>query len=766
MSSLSSEVQKIMRVVFLRGRSDRVEYLTLEYLLWGLLQNEGVEEFLQDNDVDPHEIENELNLILSKQIAEQNKIPQDKNPDVTIGYSRVLQRAIIKVRSDDRDEVDSLDLLDSLLAEKDSEAVYLLNQHNIDRSILTTYIDNLMEETRQAQEMESEGPERRHNGKKSLLETYALNLNTEVKEGRLDPLVGRGEEIERVLQVLTRRRKNNPILVGEAGVGKTAIGEGLAYKIVKGEVPKFLKDYEVYSVDLGSMLAGTHFRGDFEERMKGLIKEVESKPKTILFIDEIHQILGAGSAEGSASDAATLLKPHLAKGTLRIIGATTYDELRKILRRDSALMRRFQKIDVSEPTIKETIDILKGLKEKFEEHHGVVYKDSAIISAVELSNRYISDKKLPDKAIDVIDEAGARRRLHPEGRSNIITKADVEEVITKIARVPPQTVSTDDKNRLKTLSDTLKNVIFGQNAAIESVTDAIKLSRSGLGKTDRPIGAFLFTGPTGVGKTELAKQLALAMGVQLIRFDMSEYMEKFSVSRLIGAPPGYVGFDQGGLLTEEIGKHPHSVLLLDEIEKAHPDIYNILLQVMDHGALTDNNGKTADFKNVILILTTNAGASDLSKTSIGFISSSHYSDEKAEINKTFTPEFRNRLDAIIPFKALSNEEIRRVVDKFLLEVENQLRLKKVEATFTEPLKEYLAKKGFDPRMGARPMSRLIQNTIRKSLADELLFGQLSNGGKVTIGLDKNEKVTLDITQSNLFKNHQEEDEELETVRAE
>ncbi len=744
-------------IVFLRGRSDSVEYLTLEYLLWGLLQAAEVEEFLVDQDVDVHELENEINLVISKEMAEQNKLAKDKNPDVTVGYSRVLQRAIMQAQSENREEVDSLDLLDALLAEKDSEAVYLLNQHGIDRNVLSEFIETILAESEEMGAAEAEEDARQSKKRKSALDTYALNLNNEVKEGRIDPLIGRSEEIERVIQVLARRRKNNPILVGEAGVGKTAIGEGLACKIVRGEVPKFLSEFEVFSVDVGSMLAGAHYRGDFEERMKNLIKEVEARPKTILFIDEIHQILGTGSSEGSASDAATMMKPHLAKGTLRVIGATTYDELRKIFSKDSALMRRFQKIDVTEPTVKETIDIVKGLKSKFEEHHKVVYKDSAIVAAVELSDRYISDKKLPDKAIDVIDEAGARRRLHQDGKSNVITKSDIEEVITKIARVPPQTVSSDDKNRLKTLSQTLKNVIFGQDPAIDAISDAIKLSRSGLGKTDRPIGAFLFTGPTGVGKTELAKQLASAMGVKLIRFDMSEYMEKFSVSRLIGAPPGYVGFDQGGLLTEEVGKHPHSVLLLDEIEKAHPDIYNILLQVMDHGALTDNNGKTADFRNVILILTTNAGARDLSKTSIGFLDSTHYGDEQIEINKTFTPEFRNRLDAIVSFKALGTNEIRKVVDKFLLEIETQLHLKKVEATFTEELKEYLAKKGFDPKMGARPMSRLIQKTVRRALADELLFGQLSRGGKVKIGLDNQEKVTLDIVPAPLISKNEVEE---------
>lgn len=744
MSSLSKEVQKLMMIVFLRGRSDGVEYLTLEYLLWGLLQGSEIEEFLEEQEVNLHEIENEVNLVISKEIAEQNKLANGKNPDVTVGYSRVLQRAIIQAQSENREEVDSLDLLDALLAEKDSEAVYLLNQHGIDRSVLSDYIEAILAENEEAGEEERDEADRGSKKKKSALDTYAVNLNNEVKAGRIDPLIGRNEEIERVLQVLARRRKNNPILVGEAGVGKTAIGEGLAYKIVNGEVPKFLSEYEVYSVDLGSMLAGAHYRGDFEERMKSLIKEVEARPKTILFIDEIHQILGAGTTEGSASDAATMMKPHLAKGTLRVVGATTYDELRKIFSKDSALMRRFQKIDITEPTVKETIDIVKGLRHQFEAHHNVVYKDSAIIAAVELSDRYISDRKLPDKAIDVIDEAGARRRMRQDGKSNVITKSDIEEVITKIARVPPQTVSSDDRNRLKTLSQTLKNVIFGQDPAIDTISDAIKLSRSGLGKTDRPIGAFLFAGPTGVGKTELAKQLAAAMGVKLIRFDMSEYMEKFSVSRLIGAPPGYVGFDQGGLLTEEVGKHPHSVLLLDEIEKAHPDIYNILLQVMDRGALTDNNGKTADFRNVILILTTNAGARDLSKSSIGFLDSTHYGDEQIEINKTFTPEFRNRLDAIVSFKSLGTNEIKKVVDKFLLEIESQLHMKKVEASFTEELKEFLAKKGFDPKMGARPMSRLIQKTVRKSLADELLFGQLSRGGKVTIGIDDNEKVTLDI----------------------
>ncbi len=546
-----------------------------------------------------------------------------------------------------------------------------------------------------------------------------------------------------MVQVLCRRRKNNPLLVGEAGVGKTAIAEGLARRINEGEVPEILLDHQVYALDMGALLAGTKYRGDFEQRLKAVLKQLADNPKSILFIDEIHTIIGAGAASGGTLDASNLLKPALSQGTLKCIGATTYTEYRQIFEKDHALSRRFQKIDVPEPSVAETIEILKGLKSRFEQHHGVKYSPAAITSAAELAARYINDRHLPDKAIDVIDEAGAAQKILPKSRQKkVIGKGDVEEIVAKIARIPARNVSSDDRNSLRTLDRDLKNVVFGQDAAIDALAAAIRMARSGLGNPAKPIGNFLFSGPTGVGKTEVAKQLAYCLGVELIRFDMSEYMERHAVSRLIGAPPGYVGFDQGGQLTEAVTKHPYSVLLLDEIEKAHPDIFNVLLQVMDHGTLTDNNGRKADFRNVTIIMTTNAGAAELAKGTIGFTTSNEAGDEMVEIKRLFTPEFRNRLDAIISFGSLDQGVILRVVDKFLLELEQQLHEKKVEPTFTPALKAHLAKKGFDPKMGARPMARLIQDLIRKSLADELLFGRLANGGRVTIDLDDNDKVRL------------------------
>ena len=562
--------------------------------------------------------------------------------------------------------------------------------------------------------------------------------------GSVDPLIGREPEVERVIQVLCRRRKNNPLLVGEAGVGKTAIAEGLAWRIVKNEVPEILEKANVYSLDMGALLAGTKYRGDFEQRLKAVLKQLKSNQQAVLFIDEIHTLIGAGSASGGTLDASNLLKPALSTGQLKCIGATTYNEYRGIFEKDHALSRRFQKIDVNEPTVQQTIEILKGLKSRFEEHHGVKYSSGAITAAAELSAKFINDRHLPDKAIDVIDEAGAAQRILPVSkRKKTIGKNEVEDIISKIARIPPQTVSSDDRAQLKNLERNLKNVVFGQDPAIEALAAAIKMARSGLGKPEKPIGAFLFSGPTGVGKTEVAKQLAFTLGIELIRFDMSEYMERHAVSRLIGAPPGYVGFDQGGLLTEAIAKKPHAVLLLDEIEKAHPDIFNILLQVMDHGTLTDNNGRKADFRNVILIMTTNAGAEMLQKRAIGFGNSREAGDEMAEIRRMFSPEFRNRLDATISFAALDRDVILRVVDKFLMQLEEQLHEKKVDIVFSDALRTHLARKGFDPVMGARPMARLIQDTVRKALADELLFGRLVNGGKVEVDVDEDDKVKLD-----------------------
>jgi ATP-dependent Clp protease ATP-binding subunit ClpA len=583
--------------------------------------------------------------------------------------------------------------------------------------------------------------------KENPLDQFTQNLNKSAADGKIDPLIGRDSEVERVIQILCRRRKNNPLLVGEAGVGKTAIAEGLALRIVKSEVPDILQNAVVYSLDMGALLAGTKYRGDFEQRLKGVLKQLKETPNGILFIDEIHTIIGAGSASGGTLDASNLLKPALSSGQLKCIGATTYTEYRGVFEKDHALSRRFQKIDVNEPTVEQTVQILRGLKSKFEEHHNVKYSASALTTAAELSARFINDRHLPDKAIDVIDEAGAAQRILPKSKQKkTIGKADIEEIISKIARIPPQTVNQDDRSKLQTIDRDLKNVVFGQEPAIEALASAIKMARAGLGKTDKPIGSFLFSGPTGVGKTEVAKQLAFTLGIELIRFDMSEYMERHAVSRLIGAPPGYVGFDQGGLLTEAINKKPHAVLLLDEIEKAHPDVFNILLQVMDHGTLTDNNGRKADFRNVIIIMTTNAGAESLQKRSIGFNDSREAGDEMADIKRMFTPEFRNRLDSIISFRALDEEIILRVVDKFLMQLEEQLHEKKVEATFTDHLRKFLAKKGFDPLMGARPMARLIQDMIRKALADELLFGRLVSGGRVIVDLDDKDQITLDFSE--------------------
>ncbi len=657
----------------------------------------------------------------------------------------MIQRAILHVQSSGKKEVTGANVLVAIFGEKESHAVYFLNQRGVTRLDVVNYIAHGITKTPQKKEEKAESKEESDGGGESqgALDNYTICLNQLAKNGKLDPLIGRANELERVVQVLCRRRKNNPLLVGEAGVGKTAIAEGLARRINEGEVPEILLDHQVYALDMGALLAGTKYRGDFEQRLKAVLKQLADNPKSILFIDEIHTIIGAGAASGGTLDASNLLKPALSQGTLKCIGATTYTEYRQIFEKDHALSRRFQKIDVPEPSVAETIEILKGLKSRFEQHHGVKYSPAAITSAAELAARYINDRHLPDKAIDVIDEAGAAQKILPKSRQKkVIGKGDVEEIVAKIARIPARNVSSDDRNSLRTLDRDLKNVVFGQDAAIDALAAAIRMARSGLGNPAKPIGNFLFSGPTGVGKTEVAKQLAYCLGVELIRFDMSEYMERHAVSRLIGAPPGYVGFDQGGQLTEAVTKHPYSVLLLDEIEKAHPDIFNVLLQVMDHGTLTDNNGRKADFRNVTIIMTTNAGAAELAKGTIGFTTANEAGDEMVEIKRLFTPEFRNRLDAIISFGSLDQGVILRVVDKFLLELEQQLHEKKVEPTFTPALKAHLAKKGFDPKMGARPMARLIQDLIRKSLADELLFGRLANGGRVTIDLDDNDKVRL------------------------
>ena len=652
---------------------------------------------------------------------------------------------MLHVQSSGKKEVTGANVLVAIYGEKDSHAVFFLHQQGITRLDVVNYIshgvakipegDNKTDSTETDIETES--------APNGALENFTLNLNAQVAAGKIDPLIGRAPELERVIQTLCRRRKNNPLLVGEAGVGKTAIAEGLASRIVSKDIPDVLANATVYSLDMGALLAGTKYRGDFEQRLKAVMKQLAEKPDAILFIDEIHTLIGAGAASGGTLDASNLLKPALSNGTLKCIGATTYQEYRGIFEKDHALSRRFQKIDVAEPSVAETIEILKGLKSRFEEHHSVKYSASALSTAAELSAKYINDRHLPDKAIDVIDEAGAAQRILPKSKQKkVIGHKEIEDIIAKIARIPPKNISSDDRTVLKTLERDLKAVVFGQDKAIEVLASAMKMARSGLGHGNKPIGSFLFSGPTGVGKTEVAKQLAYIMGIELIRFDMSEYMERHAVSRLIGAPPGYVGFDQGGLLTEAITKQPYCVLLLDEIEKAHPDIFNILLQVMDHGTLTDNNGRKADFRNVTIIMTTNAGAESLSKTSMGFTTSKQAGDEQADIKRLFSPEFRNRLDATVSFSALSQDIIIRVVDKFLMQLEDQLHEKKVDVTFSDALKAYLGKKGFDPSMGARPMARLIQDTIRKALADELLFGRLANGGAVHVDIDDKDQVKL------------------------
>jgi len=682
----------------------------------------------------------------------------DVDTQPTLGFQRVIQRAIMHVQStgSGKKEVMGSNVLVAIFGEKDSHAVYYLHQQGVTRLDVVNFIahgikKNDPPEPTKSNESASEGEEAatEKNEKSSPLEQYTQNLNQMAKDGKIDPLIGREYEVERVIQILCRRRKNNPLLVGEAGVGKTAIAEGLAWRISQNDVPEVLKDSVVYSLDMGALLAGTKYRGDFEQRLKGVLKALKDRPKAVLFIDEIHTLIGAGAASGGTLDASNLLKPSLSSGQLKCIGATTFTEYRGIFEKDAALSRRFQKIDVTEPTVEETVEILKGLKSRFEAHHSVKYAVAALQAAAELSAKYINDRHLPDKAIDVIDEAGAAQQiLPPNKRKKTITKTEVEEIVAKIARIPPANVSNDDRGKLKTLDRDLKSVVFGQDKALDILASAVKMARSGLGKGDKPIGAFLFSGPTGVGKTEAAKQLAYIMGIDLIRFDMSEYMERHAVSRLIGAPPGYVGFDQGGLLTEAVTKKPHCVLLLDEIEKAHPDVFNVLLQVMDHGTLTDNNGRKADFRNVIIIMTTNAGAETMNKATIGFTNPREAGDEMADIKRLFSPEFRNRLDAIVGFKALDENVILRVVDKFLLQLETQLAEKKVEVTFTDKLRKHLGKKGFDPLMGARPMQRLIQDTIRRALADELLFGRLVDGGRLTVEIDDSDaekpEVVLDI----------------------
>ncbi|WP_395685102.1 ATP-dependent Clp protease ATP-binding subunit ClpA [Caenimonas koreensis] len=741
---IAQELEVSLHMAFVEARQQRHEFITVEHLLLALLDNPSAAEVLRACSANIDDLRKSLSNFI-KDNTPQVAGTDDVDTQPTLGFQRVIQRAIMHVQStgNGKKEVTGANVLVAIFGEKDSHAVYYLHQQGVTRLDVVNFIAHGIkksdppEPVKGAESSSNEGGEEggEKNEKASPLEQFTVNLNQQAKDGKIDPLIGREFEVERVIQILCRRRKNNPLLVGEAGVGKTAIAEGLAWRITQKEVPEILAESNVYSLDMGALLAGTKYRGDFEQRLKGVLKSLKDKPNAILFIDEIHTLIGAGAASGGTLDASNLLKPALSSGALKCIGATTFTEYRGIFEKDAALSRRFQKVDVVEPSVQETIEILKGLKSRFEEHHSVKYAAGALQAAAELSAKYINDRHLPDKAIDVIDEAGAAQRILPiSKRKKTISKTEVEEIVAKIARIPPANVSNDDRGKLQTLERDLKSVVFGQDKALEVLAASVKMARSGLGKGDKPIGSFLFSGPTGVGKTEAAKQLAYIMGIELIRFDMSEYMERHAVSRLIGAPPGYVGFDQGGLLTEAITKKPHAVLLLDEIEKAHPDIFNVLLQVMDHGTLTDNNGRKADFRNVILIMTTNAGAESLNKSVMGFTNVKEAGDEMADIKRLFTPEFRNRLDAIVSFKSLDEQVILRVVDKFLLVLEQQLAEKKVEVTFTDTLRKHLAKKGFDPLMGARPMQRLIQDTIRRALADELLFGRLTDGGRLTVDI--------------------------------
>ena len=750
---IAQELEVSLHMAFVEARQQRHEFITVEHLLLALLDNPSAAEVLRACSANIDDLRKSL-VTFIKDNTPQVAGTDDVDTQPTLGFQRVIQRAIMHVQStgSGKKEVTGANVLVAIFGEKDSHAVYYLHQQGVTRLDVVNFIAHGIKKSDPPEptksgdsQPEAEDGSSEKNEKSSPLELYTQNLNQLAKDGKIDPLIGREYEVERVIQILCRRRKNNPLLVGEAGVGKTAIAEGLAWRITQKAVPEILAESIVYSLDMGALLAGTKYRGDFEQRLKGVLKALKDKPNTMLFIDEIHTLIGAGAASGGTLDASNLLKPALSSGALKCIGATTFSEYRGIFEKDAALSRRFQKVDVVEPTVDETVEILKGLKSRFEEHHNVKYAVAALQAAAELSAKYINDRHLPDKAIDVIDEAGAAQRiLAPSKRKKIITKTEVEEIVAKIARIPPANVSNDDRGKLKTLERDLRNVVFGQDLAIDKLASAVKMARSGLGKGDKPIGSFLFSGPTGVGKTEAAKQLAYIMGIELIRFDMSEYMEQHAVSRLIGAPPGYVGFDQGGLLTEAITKKPHCVLLLDEIEKAHPAIFNVLLQVMDHGTLTDNNGRKADFRNVIIIMTTNAGAETMNKATIGFTNPREAGDEMADIKRLFTPEFRNRLDAIVSFKALDENVILRVVDKFLLQLEAQLADKKVDVTFTDKLRKHLAKKGFDPLMGARPMQRLIQDTIRRALADELLFGRLTEGGRLTVDLDETDETKTEV----------------------
>ena len=742
---LSQELEFSLNSAFQSAREKRHEFITVEHLLAALLDNPSAARVLRACGGNIEDLRRSLTAFLEENVpklAPGSKI--DTQP--TIGFQRVIQRAVLHVQGVGKKEVTGANVLIAIFGEKESHAVYFLHKQNISRFDVVNFVSHGISKVPGESQNELPAQEENEEGasaERSPLDVFCVNLNEQARSGKIDPLIGRSREVERTIQVLCRRRKNNPLFVGEAGVGKTAIAEGLAKKIVDGQVPDVLAHSTIYALDMGSLLAGTKYRGDFEKRLKAVLAQLKKQDHAILFIDEIHTIIGAGAASGGAMDASNLLKPVLASGDLKCIGSTTYQEYRNIFEKDRALSRRFQKIDVAEPSVEEAVEILRGLKNRFENHHGVRYTQQALRSAVELAHRYINDRHLPDKAIDVIDEAGASQHLLPPSRrKKTIGVHDIEDIVAKIARIPPKSVSTSDREALKTLERDLKMVVFGQDEAIEALATAIKMSRSGLGHPEKPVGSYLFSGPTGVGKTEVTRQLARILGLELIRFDMSEYMERHTVSRLIGAPPGYVGFDQGGLLTEAIVKHPHSVLLLDEIEKAHPDVFNLLLQVMDHGTLTDNNGRKADFRNVILVLTTNAGAERLGRASMGFTKQNHAGDEMQEIKRLFSPEFRNRLDAVIQFKSLDETTIAHVVDKFVLELEAQLSEKNVTIELDNAAREWLAKRGYDPTMGARPMARLIQERVKKPLANELLFGSLASGGHVKVTVS-NEHLAFD-----------------------
>ncbi|AIX74274.1 MAG: ATP-dependent Clp protease ATP-binding subunit ClpA [Mixta calida] len=735
---LNQELELSLNMAFARAREHRHEFMTVEHLLLALLSNPSAREALEACTVDIVALRQELEAFIEQTTPVLPVTEEERDTQPTLSFQRVLQRAVFHVQSSGRSEVSGANVLVAIFSEQESQAAYLLRKHEVSRLDVVNFISH---GTRKDEPGQSQGPENQINeeqaGGEERMENFTTNLNQLARVGGIDPLIGRDKELERTVQVLCRRRKNNPLLVGESGVGKTAIAEGLAWRIVQGDVPEVMKDCTIYSLDIGSLLAGTKYRGDFEKRFKALLKQLEQDESSILFIDEIHTIIGAGAASGGQVDAANLIKPLLSSGRIRVMGSTTYQEFSNIFEKDRALARRFQKIDITEPSIDETVQILNGLKPKYEAHHDVRYTAKAVRAAVELAVKYINDRHLPDKAIDVIDEAGARSRLMPVSkRKKTVNVADIESVVARIARIPEKSVSATDRDTLKNLGERLKMLVFGQDNAIEALTEAIKMSRAGLGHERKPVGSFLFAGPTGVGKTEVTVQLAKALGIELLRFDMSEYMERHTVSRLIGAPPGYVGFDQGGLLTDAVIKHPHAVVLLDEIEKAHPDVFNLLLQVMDNGMLTDNNGRKADFRNVVLVMTTNAGVRETERKSIGLIHQDNSTDAMEEIKKIFTPEFRNRLDNIIWFDHLSAEVIHQVVDKFIVELQAQLDAKGVSLEVSDEAREWLAKKGYDKAMGARPMARTVQENLKKPLANELLFGSLVEGGSVSVALDK------------------------------